>query len=250
MRAALRIPTRALARLYCLVRGGLALFGLAAVLPIVLPLQPDVPVEQVIAATLSRVANEWSAPDEPISSFEIEPPVDAGPGVKVEPDVDAVPLAGVEPSLAPRQSELAEFIARRYRVAEAASAAYVSTAYRSGLELSVDPLLILAVMAVESRYNPVAESSMGAKGLMQVIPRYHEEKLLAHGGERALLEPEVNIQVGVQILQEYMARAGAVETALQMYNGALHEPTARYAGKVLAERERLRQFISGEIGGV
>jgi hypothetical protein len=246
----MRIPARVLARLYCLARGGLALFGLAAVLPVVLTLQPDVPVEQVIAATLSRVANEWSAPDQPISSCATEPSVDAAADVTVEPDVDAVPLAKVEPPLAPWQRDLAEFIARRYRVAEAASSAYVSTAYRSGLELSVDPLLVLAVMAVESRYNPVAESSMGAKGLMQVIPRYHQEKLLAHGGERALLEPEVNIQVGVQILQEYLARAGAVEAALQMYNGALDEPTARYAGKVLAERERLQQFISWTVGGV
>jgi soluble lytic murein transglycosylase-like protein len=216
----------------------------------VLPLQQDMPVERVIAATLSRVAIERSAADEPLSSFETEPIAKAAPDFEPQPDFDAVPLAEVEPSLEPRQRALAGFIARRYRVAETASAAYVSRAYRSGLELSIDPLLVLAVIAVESRYNPVAESSMGAKGLMQVIPRYHEEKLLAHGGERALLEPEANIQVGTQILQEYMARAGAMEIALQMYNGALDEPTARYAGKVLAERERLRQFLSGAVGGV
>jgi soluble lytic murein transglycosylase-like protein len=249
----LHIPTRALARLYRLARGGLALFGLVAVIPILpmmLPLQSDIPVERVIAATLSRVAIEWSPADQPISSFETEPNAEAGPDFEVEPDFDAVPLAEVEPPLEPRQRALAGFIAQRYRVAESASAAYVSTAYRSGHELSIDPLLVLAVIAVESRYNPVAESSKGAKGLMQVIPRYHMEKLLAHGGERALLEPEVNIQVGAQILQEYMARAGVMEIALQMYNGALDEPTARYAGKVLAERERLRQFLTGAVGGV
>lgn len=250
MGAILCIAARALARLYRLARGGLALFGLAAVLPMVLPLQQDVPVEQVIAATLSRVAIEWSPADEPLSSFETEPIAKAGPDFELQPDFDAMPLAEVEPPPEPRQRALAGFIARRYRVAEAASAAYVSTAYRSGRESSVDPLLVLAVIAVESRYNPVAESSKGAKGLMQVIPRYHVEKLLAHGGEHALLEPEVNIRVGAQILQEYMARAGAMEIALQMYNGALDEPTARYAGKVLAERERLRQFLSGAVGGV
>lgn len=261
----LHFPARAVARLYRLARGGLALFGLVAVIPILpmpLPLQSDVPVERVIAATLSRVAIEWSPADEPISSCETEPFAEAGadfetepyaepvPDFELQPDFDAVPLAELEPPLGPQQRALAGFIARRYRVAEAASAAYVSTAYRSGLESSIDPLLVLAVIAVESRYNPVAESSMGAKGLMQVIPRYHEEKLLAHGGERALLEPEANIQVGTRILQEYMARAGVLETALQMYNGALDEPTARYAGKVLAERERLRQFLSEAAGGV
>lgn len=249
----LHIPTRALARLYRLARGGLALFGLVAVMPILpmlLPLQPDIPVERVIAATLSRVTIEWSPEEEPIWSCEPEPFAEAGPDFEVEPDYDAAPLAEVEPPLEPRQRALAGFIARRYRVAETASAAYVSRAYRSGRESSIDPLLVLAVIAVESRYNPVAESSKGAMGLMQVIPRYHPEKLLAYGDEHALLEPEVNIQVGVQILQEYMARAGTMEIALQMYNGALDEPTARYAGKVFAERERLRRFLSDAVGRI
>jgi soluble lytic murein transglycosylase-like protein len=104
-------------------------------------------------------------------------------------------------------------------------------------------LLILAVMAVESRYNPVAESNMGAKGLMQVMPKFHQEKLLEHGGEPALLNPEVNIQVGAQILREYVRRFGELETALQMYAGAFDIPNYPYAGKVLAERARLEQAV-------
>ena len=96
----------------------------------------------------------------------------------------------------------------------------------------------------ESRYNPVAESVMGAKGLMQVIPKYHQEKLFDHGGEHALLEPEVNIQVGAQILREYQRRFGDTETALQMYAGALDEPTAQYSAKVFAEKARLDALAS------
>src|SRR6266850_8214793 len=71
------------------------------------------------------------------------------------------------------QRTVTEFIAKRYRVSEFAISGYVATAYRAGEQHSVDPLLILAVMAVESRYNPVAESVVGAKGLMQVMPKYH-----------------------------------------------------------------------------
>jgi soluble lytic murein transglycosylase-like protein len=142
----------------------------------------------------------------------------------------------------PEQQAVTEFIAKRYRVAEDVVADFVAIAYRAGAQHRVDPLLILAVMAIESRYNPVAESTMGARGLMQVIPRYHPEKLEPHGGEQALLEPEVNILVGAQILREYQRRFGDTETALQMYAGALDEPTSQYATKVFAEKARLDVF--------
>jgi len=222
VRAALRISTRELAPLFRLARGALALFGLATVLAVAFPL----PQSAVVT---------------PVGSATVGPLPASGPIVRV--------LATPDESAQEREERVvADYIARRYRVAEAASTAYVSSAYRSGLEFSVDPLLILAVMAVESRYNPVAESAVGARGLMQIIPRWHQEKLLEHGGEYALLDPEVNIQVGARILREYMARAGEMEVALQMYNGALDEPTARYAGKVLAEKARLRQFLVAALG--
>jgi soluble lytic murein transglycosylase-like protein len=93
-------------------------------------------------------------------------------------------------------------------------------------------------MAIESSYNPVAQSVMGARGLMQVIPKYHPEKLEPHGGEQALLEPTVNILVGAQILREYQRRLGDTEAALQMYAGAFDAPTSQYANKVFAEKAR------------
>lgn len=137
------------------------------------------------------------------------------------------------------QQAVAEFIAKRYRVAEDAAGEFVALAYRAGAQFSLDPLLILAVMAIESSYNPVAQSVMGARGLMQVIPKYHPEKLEPHGGEQALLEPTVNILVGAQILREYQRRLGDTEAALQMYAGAFDEPTSQYANKVFAEKARL-----------
>src|SRR5438045_342159 len=144
-----------------------------------------------------------------------------------------------ETALEREQRAIIDFIAKRYRVSDTAVAAYVAAAYRAGEAYSVDPLLILSVMAIESRYNPVAESTVGAKGLMQIIPKFHLEKLLDHGGEEALLDPEVNIHVGAQILREYYRRLGDQEAALQMYGGAFDEPTARYAAKVFEERMRL-----------
>jgi len=150
-----------------------------------------------------------------------------------------IQLPGTESAAEREQRAVTEFIAKRYRVSDQAVAGFVSAAYRAGAENSVDPLLILAVAAIESRYNPVAESVTGAKGLMQVITKFHLEKLLDHGGEHALLDPEVNIAVGAQILREYQRRFGDTETALQMYAGAFDEPTSQYANKVLAEKARL-----------
>ncbi len=216
-----------LGQLFSVARGTLALVGFAAVLTVALP-QPR-------AALMKHVAAAGQVEDLVPGPVSTTGPVSsAGP---------TLAMAG-EPGQQREQRAVAEFIARRYRVAEAASTAFVSTAYRAGREFAVDPLLILAVMAIESRYNPVAESSMGAKGLMQIIPKYHQDKLLEHGGEYALLDPEVNIQVGAQILREYMRRFAETETALQMYGGAMDEPTALYAGKVLAEKARLKQFVA------
>lgn len=151
----------------------------------------------------------------------------------------SIQAAPVRSPLEAEKQALTDFISRRYRVASDAVSAFVSTAYYAGSRYSVDPVLILAVMAIESRYNPVAESLMGAKGLMQVIPRFHLEKLSDHGGEQALLDPQVNILVGTEILREYQRRLGDLQAALQMYAGALDDPASQYAQKVLAERLRL-----------
>jgi soluble lytic murein transglycosylase-like protein len=217
-------------RLFSLARGLFAALGFAAALMVALPAPRGALLKE-----LGHLVPAVQAHEAPVTLLE---PADfaaaAGP----------MPVAQEPMAHEREQRAVAEFIARRYRVAEAASSMFVSTAYRVGRELSVDPLLILSVMAIESRYNPVAESSMGAKGLMQIIPRYHPEKLLEHGGEHALLDPEVNIQVGTEILHEYMRRFGATQAALQKYAGAFDEPTAQYSGKVLAEKARLQQFLA------
>ena len=208
-------------RLFSLARGLLALVGLAAVLAVAAPAMRDrIAWQDALSAAPERSA------DRP------EPIARPGP-IRPEPDVQER-----------EQRAVAEFISRRYRVAEEAIAAFVSSAYRAGAEHRVDPLLILAVVAVESKFNPVAQSMLGAKGLMQVLPKFHQDKLFEHGGDSALLDPEVNIQIGTQILREYLRRFGETETALQMYAGAFDEPSSQYAGKVLAERSRLAQLIA------
>ncbi len=141
------------------------------------------------------------------------------------------------------QRVVVEFIAGRYRVAHEAVAPFVVTAYRVGKESAVDPLLILAVIAIESGFDPAAESVLGAKGLMQVMAKFHMAKVALLGDQDVLLEPEANIRVGTQILREYLRRFGETETALQMYAGAVDDPDSVYAHKVLAERSRIEQTL-------
>lgn len=144
----------------------------------------------------------------------------------------------------PRHQVLATYLARRYRIANDATVDLVNEAYAVGRGVGLDPLLILAVISVESRFNPIAESNMGAKGLMQVIPKFHYEKLAEHGGEDAVLNPRTNMLVGAQILKEYIVRAGSLEAGLQMYNGASGDPTQGYAQKVITERQGLEQTLA------
>jgi len=141
----------------------------------------------------------------------------------------------------PKHRAIANYLARRYNVALNATERLVTGAYAAGQQLGVDPLLILAVMGVESGFNPIAESDMGAKGLMQVIPKYHPEKFREHGGAASVLDPMTNILVGARILKEYVRRTGSVEAGLQLYSGGLLDSTSQYARKVMAEFGRLRR---------
>jgi soluble lytic murein transglycosylase-like protein len=142
-----------------------------------------------------------------------------------------------------RLQVLTNHLARRYRVASEPTEELVHAAFAAGRLTQIDPLLILAVIAIESRFNPIAESNYGARGLMQVVPRFHLGKLAGHGGEATLLEPHTNILVGTRILDEYIQRAGSLEAGLQLYNGAADDPARGYAQRVLAEQQRLMQVL-------
>ena len=144
-----------------------------------------------------------------------------------------------------RYRPLAEFLAHRYKVASDATERMVDAAHVAGQKTGLDPLLILAVMAVESRFNPIAESAMGAKGLMQVMPDQHQDKL-GDLEDEAVLDPATNILVGARILKEYILRAGSPEAGLQMYAGALSDTANLYAQKVFAEKDRMAQVLKRE----
>jgi len=142
----------------------------------------------------------------------------------------------------PEIEALAKLVAKRYRISAEATRGMIATAYREGKRVGLDPLLIVAVIAVESRFNPIAESTMGAQGLMQVIPSYHKDRLEAAGVD-SVLDPHANIRLGAQILKEYIRRGGTEVAGLQLYNGASDDATNAYASKVLGEKQKLLQAV-------
>jgi hypothetical protein len=144
----------------------------------------------------------------------------------------------------PRYRQLSEFLAKRYKVSQAFTLDLVTIAHSAGHQIGLDPLLIIAMIAVESRFNPIAESVMGAKGLMQVIPKFHADKFREIGGEQyAVFDPETNIVVGARILKEYLLRTGSLSSALQMYVGSSNDEDSTYMDKIMTEKERLQQVL-------
>ena len=154
--------------------------------------------------------------------------------VDMRSDARPAPPAGID--------ALAGIVAKKYRISEVATREFVLTAQHEGSKSGIDPLLLLAVMAIESRFNPVAQSDGGAMGLMQVIPRYHTEKFetMDHG---TVLDPPTNIHVGARILRECISRGGSEIAGLQLYNGAPGDPTNAYATRVLSEKQWLREAL-------
>ena len=156
----------------------------------------------------------------------------------------------LNPKELPReQAAVAYWLSKKYRVAPEPLAALVTEAYEIGARTKLDPTLILAVMAVESSFNPFAQSPVGAQGLMQVMTRVHTDKYEGFGGHLAAFDPVANLRVGVKVLQECIARAGSLEGGLRYYVGAANLPDdGGYAAKVLAEHLRLRQVANGRTG--
>lgn len=153
-----------------------------------------------------------------------------------------------KPAVNSRQQQwVTTWLSKRYRVAKDATNMLVSAAYATASEIKLDPLLILSVMAIESGFNPFAESPVGAQGLMQVMSKVHHDKFQELGGVNAALNPIANIRVGSLILKDYVTRGGSIEAGLKLYVGAgASESDSGYGSRVLAEYRRLKEVAMGK----
>lgn len=171
------------------------------------------------------------------------------------------PLAQPAPVLTParlaevrseaEKGALARFIAAEYKTTRDLAARIVNAAYAAGARYQLQPSLLLAIISRESTFNPRATSGYGAQGLMQVVPRFHMDKLQevrATYAQASLFHPETNIEVGARILAEYIDAESGLQRGLSKYSGR----ASRYFEKVMAEHdafERVRNEADKEEGG-
>lgn len=173
-----------------------------------------------------------------LPGFAFEPLSVAGNAPRVPAQVAPESVSPLK--LSDEQRSVSRFVAQRYRLDLDEVQRFVAHAFRAADEFHLDPYLVLAVMSIESSFDPNARSSAGAQGLMQVLTRVHLDKFVAFGGARAAFDPVANISVGARILKEYLVREGSVEGALKSYVGAaLLSHDFGYGNKVLAARARL-----------
>ena len=138
------------------------------------------------------------------------------------------------------QRAVADFFEKKYGLDRTKIEEYVSNAVVIAKEANIDPVLLLAVISVESNFNPNTKSTAGAEGLMQVMTSVHKDKYALYGGTSDAVKPEVNIRVGAYILKYLIASAGSLRNGLKFYVGAANaEDDGGYADKVMAERRRI-----------
>lgn len=221
-----------------LTHNGFALLGLAvAISALILISRPDL---RLAGATELR---EWLDNRLPATAIAVADEETETSAVSSHLIAASDRATAVNPQNLPKeQAAVAYWLSKKYRVAPEPIAALVSEAYAQGKANKLDPTLILAIMAIESSFNPFAQSPVGAQGLMQVMTKVHTDKYESFGGQHAAFDPVTNLKVGVKVLKECIARAGSIEGGLRYYVGAANLPSdGGYAAKVLAEHQRLRQ---------
>lgn len=168
-------------------------------------------------------------------------------GFAAEPTASERATATNPKDLPKEQAAVANWLSKKYRVAPEPLSALVTEAYQVGRSVKLEPTLILAIMAVESSFNPFAQSAVGAQGLMQVMTKIHTDKYRDFGGHFAAFDPVANLRVGVQVLKECIDKAGTIEGGLRRYVGAANLPDdGGYSAKVMAEHQRLRKVAAGQ----
>jgi soluble lytic murein transglycosylase-like protein len=135
-------------------------------------------------------------------------------------------------------------LSRRYRVSPEPIAALVKEAWALGERTQIPATLLLAIMAIESKFNPFTSGTQGAMGLMQIDPDAHVSELAPFGGRLAVFDPLTNLRVGTRLLQDLMLQSETIEETLRQYAAASGQTDeGLYVERVLAEQRLLERLF-------
>lgn len=136
------------------------------------------------------------------------------------------------------------WLSRRYRVSPEPLAALVTEAWDIGERSQIAPTLIMAIMAIESKFNPFSAGTQGAMGLMQIDPDLNVNELSTFGGRLAVFDPVTNLRLGVRRLQDLILQNGTLEEALRQYamqSGQSED--SQYVERILNEQKMLEKLL-------
>ncbi|GAA5101471.1 hypothetical protein GCM10023338_17480 [Wohlfahrtiimonas larvae] len=139
-----------------------------------------------------------------------------------------------------KRQKMTNYLVMHYNMPERDAKILVRSADANAHKYKIDLELLMAVIFVESTYKITAESKYGAIGLMQVVPKWHLDKIQQYGGVDALYDIRTNISIGTEILMEYFEKEGNIRQALHRYNGSKNDKTLKYSNRVLQKYNELR----------
>lgn len=159
------------------------------------------------------------------------------------PSMLAAPTAAsdatLEPGL-PALSDITAMLRAQFRVAPMESMKIARAVLNEAERHGISPVLLLAVMSVESSFDRHAVSNAGARGLMQVLPAAHPQ-LIADTTD--LSDPAINVRIGTTILRGYLDESGGdLDAALLRYSGG----GRGYARRVVLRMQRLDASLHHE----
>ncbi len=137
--------------------------------------------------------------------------------------------------------KMAMWVHNKYGTPTQMSYEIIQSVSEASMLLGQDPFLILAIIDVESNFNPNAISHKNAQGIIQI-------NTTVHGSIDGLsIQKQVETGIGILLDAQYRYKTNDVVELLQRYNGNIKDRTTSYANKVLAMKEIFEDLIVNDL---
>jgi membrane-bound lytic murein transglycosylase C len=144
--------------------------------------------------------------------------------------------------------KLENYIVNKYKnISNTDARNIVKTSYQYAQKRNLEHTLVLAIIEGESNFNKSIKSSANAVGLMQVIPKYHQETIKKAVNENtttksnSIYDIENNIASGTNIIRQYINKYKNIPRALQAYRG--QHNNMQYAKKILNFQQEIKNHL-------